>query len=456
MNPKTQEATMSGIGTRRRQAREKILAGALNPIRGFITDALIHDSCRTVKHSWNQCVWDPVLTLLACVWKQLHATASVRQVEDWVASLDSTAFSGSNDGADFCAARKRLPAGILRDIMRQVGAVCSARAGFFFNGLPVWIVDGTTLRTPNSPQNDAGFGRSSNQTRSSRSPILRLVILVCAGCGAVLSAAAGPYVWSEGELFLRVLREMPGGGLLIADRAYASFLTFVLVLRRGSHVLTRHNSLRRRNCIQRLGRGDEIHQWRRPGPKQVARPDLLDDCPETIKVRVITKQIERRGYRTWKLKIATTLLDPVAYPADQLAELYLRRWNIELDLRILKSEYGMARLSGRTPDVICKEIYSTMLAYNAVLAVMSESGETVRHLSHTRARKLLLNFADQMAGMLTASLPDAFRRLLALIARAKLQHQERPPEPRAIIQRPSTYPTLMTSRKAWRRAHHAA
>jgi hypothetical protein len=392
------------------------------------------------------------MTVLACIWKQLQAAAPARQVEDWVASL-ATGYAGRNDGSDFCAARRRLPVFIYLDLLRAVGACASAQAGFFFKGLPVWIADGTTLRTPNTPQNDGAFGRSSNQTRRSRSPILRLVVIVCAGCGAVLNTAAGSFCTSEWELFLIALSGLPRGGLFVADRAYASFLMFALMQQRGSHIVTRHNSRRCGRRLKQLGCGDEIHEWRRPKPSQVTRPDLLAGCPETILVRVITQRIERRGYRTWELQLATSLLDPHAYPAEELAALYLRRWDVELDLRVMKTHYGMARLTGKTPNTIYKEIYSILLACNCVFAVMSESGEPVRTLSHTRARTLILIIAERMAGAMAHQLPALYRQLLILIANAQLELQERPPQPRAIVQRPSTYPVLMMSREDWQRAH---
>jgi hypothetical protein len=127
---------MTSIGSKRLRAKEKILDGALNPIREYVTNELVLESCRGAQHSWNACVWSPVLTLLACVWKQLQATASARQVEDWIASLDVAEFSGNNDGADFCAARLSAAPSVFRDVMRKIGATDSAQAGQFFKALP--------------------------------------------------------------------------------------------------------------------------------------------------------------------------------------------------------------------------------------------------------------------------------------------------------------------------------
>ena len=172
-------------------------------------------------------------------------------------------------------------------------------------------------------------------------------------------------------------------------------------------------------------------------------------------MRVITARIERRGYRTWTLRIATTLTDST-FGADELIDTYLQRWDVELDLRTLKSGYGMALLSGKRPDIVLKEIHSIVLAHNCVLALMGWSGAAPRRLSHIRARALIRIFSERMAAAATIHLPRLNAQLLQMISQSALAQQERPPQPRAIIQRPSTYPVLMISRKQWRKDYDAA
>lgn len=447
---------MRGIGTEHRQAKALFLESALAPFRSFLSNARVETQCQAAGHRWRHRVWDPTLTVLACVWKQLHAAASARQVEDWAASLALDAQPGPRDGSDFCAARKRLPERIFQGLAEGAGRCASARAGRYFLGLSVWLVDGTTLRAPNTHANEWAFGRSRNQTRSSRSPILRVVALVCAGCGAVLNVAWGAYAVSEWEIFLGLLARALRGGLFVADRHYASFMMFALTRLNGSHALARHGARRRARRLKRHAKGDELVEWLKPKTAHVARADLLPACPERIEVRVITCLIERRGYRTWELKLATTLLDPLQASPEALIELYLERWNIELDLRTLKTHYGMARLSGKTPEIVVKELYSIVLAYNGVLAVLSETGAPVRGQSHTRARRLLLTYAERMAWADPQLHEALYRRLLQLLATATVVPQPRPPQPRAIVQRPSTYPVLMSSRNEWRKAYLSA
>jgi hypothetical protein len=447
---------MNVIDTQHTRTKEKILAVALNPLRQLLRTSAIEQWCCGEQHVWREQIWGPVVTLLACVWKQLKATASAREVEDWIASLRSEC-SSPRDGSDFCAARKRLPSNVFKHAVQHVGQAAAKESGLVFNGLQVWWLDGTTLRTPNTNANDAYFGRSCNSIRTSRSPILRMVLLVCAGCGAVLDLAIGPYVTSELALFGQLLKTLPADGLMVIDSGFATFSVLALVRRRDSHVLARARSGRRRQLLKRLGRGDELLNWSRPLlSKVVLWADQLKECPESLTVRMITRIIERRGYRSWKLHLVTTLLDPKRYPADDLSALYLQRWNVELNLRTLKTQYGMAHLTAKTPDIVIKEIYSTVLAYNCVVATIACSGQAPRQVSHVRARELLLVYAERMVSAPTVRLPEIYQNMLNLIRTAVLLFQDRPPQPRAIVQRPSPYPMLMTTRQEWRHAYHAA
>ena len=112
-------------------------------------------------------------------------------------------------------------------------------------------------------------------------------------------------------------------------------------------------------------------------------------------------------------------------------------------------------LTAKTPDVIKKEIYSGLLAYNLVQATMSLPGKEVRTLSTTRARELLLSFCDRMRDAPTVRLPQIYRQLLELIGSALVPAQERPSEPRYVIINNNRYPKLKGSRAKWKRKNAA-
>ena len=164
-------------------------------------------------------------------------------------------------------------------------------------------------------------------------------------------------------------------------------------------------------------------------------------------VRLIVK---RPGYRTRKVVIVTTLLDPQEYPAEDLMELFAERWHCELDLRALKRSLGLHHLRCQTPDMVKKELWMYLLSYNLVRVRMAQAAAmhdlTPRRLSFTAARNHIHNFSP----ILSAASPSEFARievaLLEAIAGNKLISRPGRKEPRAVKKRPKKYPALKQPR----------
>ena len=79
------------------------------------------------------------------------------------------------------------------------------------------------------------------------------------------------------------------------------------------------------------------------------------------------------GFRTRSVVVVTTLLDPKQATKEDLAELYRARWHAELDLRSLKSAMQMGELRGKTPEMVRKEVWAHVLAYNLIRTVMAQA-----------------------------------------------------------------------------------
>ena len=449
---------MSIIVSKWERAVDKIMGSALLPVRDLLTNALIENHCRRVGHEWRDRVFNPVVTVLVCVWKHLQpGPVSLRVCEDYAASLAGLpAASKPRDGKDLCVARARLPESVFQTVSEQVGAEAQRMAALVYRGLQVVMGDGTTVRTPNTAALENHFGRSRNATRPSRSPLMRIVLLVCAGCSAVLNVSIGAYADSEPALFLQLVAHFTPDMLFLGDRGYASFVLLSMLRQRQAHFVVRVSSRMLKVSQRTLGYRDDLRDWRRPSPSQTVFAHLLSQLPETMEVRVIERAVIRAGYRTWTLRIATSLLDPVAYPAEELVDLYLRRWRIETTLRTLKAHGHMAHLTGKTPDIARKEIHCAVLAHNCVCALMAQSGEAPELLSPKRVRETLLTYAGHMGFAPTLQLPGLFKVMLWMIATELQLPQERGPQPRAIIQRPSTFPVLMTSRDEWKLRQRSA
>src|SRR5207302_3567917 len=100
---------------------------------------------------------------------------------------------------------------------------------------------------------------------------------------------------------------------------------------------------------RRLGVEDHTVLWTKP-----ERPEWMDEAlyaqlPAELAIRELRVQVHRAGFRVEELVLVTTLLDSVEYTKDEVADLYLKRWNIELDLRSIKSVMQMEVLRCETP-----------------------------------------------------------------------------------------------------------
>ena len=425
-----------------------LLAG---PFRQLIPNALIRQWATATGHTWHETLFNPVATLWACVEKQL-AGHSARQIEDHLAQLAPEHAEETRDGKDFCQARARLPLEVWPQALRHVAAQVQGSARW--RGLELAIIDGTTACMPRTPQNWAYFGSATNQHGQGRMPLVRMSFLVIAG---VISAVRGdPYLISELAQALRLLPQLPGRTLLLADALYGSYLNVGLVRQRDSDLLCPRKKRRGGTRLKNVGPGEWIERWDRPRGAHTHWPELLETLPATQDLRVLIRIVHRPGYRDFELVLCTTLLDPQQYPAEELTLLYLRRWDIELDIRTLKLQHGLQCLTCKNPDTVLREIYAACLSFNCVRCLMSQTNHTVRELSHTRAVALLLAGAQRMTAASPQTLPRLFRELLLVIGQCRLVHQLRPPEPRQLVRIVRHYPLLACSRATWRAIQHAA
>lgn len=258
-------------------------------------------------------------------------------------------------------------------------------------------------------------------------------------------------------MLYRALREIGPGCLLIADAGLFSYVLLSRLERTGSHALVRMPASKTASRLRRrLGRGDYVEVWIRPRPVHSLFPKLLRREPERLIVRVIKSVVRRRGYRDVKLRLATTLFDA---PAEELLALYVRRWGIELDIRELKRTHLPEVLRGLSPKAVLREFASGVLAFNVVRALLgracaAEDGEG-RRLSHTRACRLIAEYASTMREAIAEHLPRLYRDLLSQMSRLHQPEQERPHEPRAVVPMRRRYPNLKATRQEWRTKHAA-
>ena len=171
--------------------------------------------------------------------------------------------------------------------------------------------------------------------------------------------------------------------------------------------------------------------------------------PQQIIVRQIRLRLTQRGHRDEELVVTTTLLDPVAWPAAQIATLYLRRWRVEMNFDDLKTSQELAVLRCQSPDMILRELLMHAIAYNLIRRLMLESslllGTPIERQSFKGTVDTLRAWRETLAAPGHASQrEDVLLDMLLLCALDQLPHRPGRHQPRAVKRRPKPY-QLLTS-----------
>ncbi|HEX9785692.1 MAG TPA: IS4 family transposase [Opitutaceae bacterium] len=410
-------------------------------------------------------IYTPALTLWAFLsqvlfkGEQRSCVAAVARVGVLLAALNRQPPSG-NTGA-YCRARAKLPASIIRRLSCELAQRCehSVPGHWLWHGRHVRLADGFTASMSDTKANQAAYPQNTAQRAGLGFPIARCVVLLSLATGMALDLAVGPYAGKEsGEtaLLRQLIPRFSAGDILLADRFYCSYFMICLLLAGGVDFVTRLHQRRTADFRRgkRLGPGDHVIQWSRP-----PRPDWMDQAtyeqmPESITLREVEVSVAQPGFRVRSLVVVTTLAD-AKYTRDDLAELYHRRWLAELDIRAIKVSLGMDVLRCKSPEMVLREIWSCLLAYNLIRQSMLNAASahelSPRQLSFTAAMQQI---AAGWTVLLLGNQLEA-QRIVELQQEHLAQHQvgDRPNrvEPRAIKRRPKPH-KLLTKPRAEARA----
>src|SRR5208337_4125207 len=242
------------------------------------------------------------------------------------------------DDSPYCQARRRLSRDTLERALRASAQAAEQRARhqWRFHGREVMVADGTTSSAPDTKKNQRAYPQSAHQLPGCGFPLVRWVALFSLTSGALLEVVLGNKHRAELTLFRKIWDRLKAGMIFLADRGFCDYVTLVALRLRGVDSVLRLHATRPHDFRmgQRLGRYDRLVSWQKPKRKpRTATRKLWDSLPHQFTLRLIRYPVSVPGFRTTHIILVTTLLDPVAYPAAELARLYLRRWRVELFLR---------------------------------------------------------------------------------------------------------------------------
>ena len=371
----------------------------------------------------------------------------------------------SGDTGDYCRARAKLDLVALRELTIQAAQQMEEGAdpAWLWHGLHAKLIDGFTFTLPDTPDNQREFPQQKQQRPGAGFPIARACAVLSLATAAIHDLNIAPYrgkETGEGALLRGILECLKKGDVAVFDRYFCSFLMLALVRQCGVHFCTRLNQLRSSDFRrgQRLGQDDHLVTWTRPRRPEWMSEELYAQIPETMTLRQVRFQVTVPGRRTETLTVVTSLTHPDAYPQEDIAQLYGYRWNAELDIRDIKQTLGLDHVRRKTPEMVRRELWVTLLAYNLVRKLIATAaavhGKQPRQLGFTLACQTILSSWMLLATGACRDVRQLWDLALCRIAANEVANRPGRIEPRVLKRRRCRYPFMHEPRAQLRRKLH--
>jgi len=393
---------------------------------------------RQAGHDWRDRKLTPAVTIGLFILQILHGNVAITALNHLGAI--------SMQASSYCAARMRLPMRVFTQLFDAVSRAASEQTLLgssvgLLNGRRVLLGDATTFSTPDTPALRKHFGYAPGQREGCGFPIGKLLGVIDAVTGAIIIAMDCPLFTHEAREMLTLHPLLRRGDVLVADRAFCSYLQIALLLDRGVDVVMR---LHQRRLTPAMA--DTVQTWTRP----TQRPEWMSESvwnalPAELTVRIVRYAVNRKGCRVRNVYVATTLVDSKAYPQETIARLYGHRWNIETCFNQLKTHAKMNTLRCQTVEGVIKELLVYMIVWNLVRMTMARFAEQAR-ISPWR-----ISFVDTLRCLAVLMQAPARQEVQLLI------NPDRPDrwEPRKLKRRIKEYDLLTESRQRLKAKHKA-
>jgi len=364
------------------------------------------------------------------------------------------------DTGDYCRARGKLSEAALRELSGEIAEQVEQEADATWRWKEKYhakLIDGFTFTMPDTPQNQEVYPQSKSQKSGVGFPIARAVAVLSLATACLRDLAIGPYTGKQtGETaLLRSLRgALAPGDVAVMDRYYGSYFCIAELFLQDTQVCVRKHQKRHSDFRRgkRLGKYDHLIIWTRP-----RRPEWMDEAtyarmPETLTLREIRFHIETPGRRTQTIDLITTLTDVEEFTKEDLAELFGFRWNCELDIRCLKSYLNLEHASCKSPEMVRREMWATVLGYNLVRTTAATAAllhqRRPRQISFTgTCQYLLAGWMTLSAGVLTGVvLQEYILEMYQQIASCEVADRPGRLEPRVLKRRPKPYKLMQKPR----------
>ncbi|MBN4053951.1 IS4 family transposase [Haliea sp. AH-315-K21] len=419
-------------------------------IFNLLTSDVLLDKVEALLPAHRERHFPPTETLAMFITQALSADRSCQNIVNQTALYRLTGglrpcsvFTGG-----YCQARQRLPLTMVSELTRFLAEQIDAHVpnAWRWKGRQVRIVDRTTISMPDTVNNQSSYPQQANQAEGLGFPLCRVLGVTCLSSGALLNAAVGRYQGKGGDerTLLRSIQNMfQRGEIILGDALFATYFFMAEMQLKGVDLLMEQQGQRRKSTDfrkgQKLGVRDHLIILQKPKhrPQWMSESDYAD-APACIQLR---------EFKVSGKVMITTMLSPKIASKTELKLLYKKRWHVALDIRDIKEIMGMNILSCKTPEMIVKEIWVYLLAYNLIRLMMAQSvllaGITPREISFKHCLQLWLSWRQQHLILDDKQLGLLF----TIMAQQRVGKRPDRVEPRAVKRRPKPFPLLTKPRK---------
>ena len=388
----------------------------------------------------------------------------IRKLQSY-ASLKGIKFPSSSTSS-YCTARKKLDIQTLAEIFDHTAGHSERKLKCgHLNRRRVIVVDGTGVSMPDTQENQALWPQTASQKPGCGFPTARICACFSLASGTLLSYAIGNKKSHELRLFRQQWQTFKPGDVFLGDKGFCSYFDIANLKEQGVDsvvTLARRAPVRAASSLKKLGPDDLLIAWQRPrytDKLSYSREDWAQ-LPDALTLRQLRVTVHHPGFRVQHLYIVTTLIDVAHYPAEELADLYSQRWDVELFFRDIKTTMGMDVLRCRTPEMIRKEVLMHLIAYNCIRRLMAEAAKeanlAVRVVSFKGSLQALRNWEPHLnqAKMSRIERSRLIEDLYEAMTDTPIRQRPGRTEPRCRKRRPKNYELMTRPRHEMKEISH--
>ena len=434
------------------------------PFADILTEASIREVLNEHGVQYRDRVFSPVTTIWGFLGQVLSEDHSCR---DTVSRIIAHRAANGNtvcspNTASYCNARSRILTSILSTLAKRTTEELQTSIAnqWKWNGRSVYIVDGSHVSMPDTAKNQAAYPQPPTQKPGLGFPLARVTVALSLATGACHDLAIAPYKGKgtgEKTLFRRMYDTFNPGDVVLADALFDDYFIACELCNRGIDIVARAQHERAGSRMAQSKPDDDIIVWQRPNKPRGMTGEKYRSYPKHLLMRQVTVDARDKNNRVEQFKVLTTILDQ-SIDGKQFGDLFERRWEGEVDIRSIKSTMQMDILRCKTPDMVHKEIWTHLLAYNLLRTVMAvaanENDIEPRKVSFKGAKQALTAFAPKIEAARPEDRGPLIDAMLTTIAYHRVGDRPGRWEPRARKRRPKPAARLTQPRHIAKLPHN--